>query len=79
MPTLKEFESWLSAAQVMELTGYSEQGVLNLAEERRIRAVRTSLGWLFDPQSVEMFLEPRSSTPPPAVIFRELHEEGREV
>lgn len=55
MPTLKEFETWLSAGQVMEITGYSKQGVINLAEARKIRAVKTTIGWLFDPQSVQMF------------------------
>jgi len=35
--------------------GYSRQGVINLAEDRKIRAVKTRAGWLYDPNSVEEF------------------------
>ncbi len=35
--------------------GYSRQGVINLAEEGKIRAVKTAAGWLYDPDSVDMF------------------------
>lgn len=35
--------------------GWSRQGVINLAESRRIRSVRTAAGWLYDPRSVEDF------------------------
>lgn len=35
--------------------GYSRQGVINLAESRKIRSVRTVAGWLYDPESVEAF------------------------
>ena len=35
--------------------GYSRQYVINLAKERKIRAVKTGAGWLYDPDSVETF------------------------
>ena len=31
------------------------QYVINLAKERKFRAVKTGAGWLYDPESVEMF------------------------
>jgi response regulator RpfG family c-di-GMP phosphodiesterase len=33
--------------------GYSRQYIIRLAEERKIRAVKTAAGWLYDPDSVE--------------------------
>jgi hypothetical protein len=33
------------------------QGVIHLAEARKLRAVKTAAGWLYDPESVEMFAE----------------------
>jgi hypothetical protein len=41
---------------VSKRLGYSRQGVINLAESRKIRSVRTVAGWLYDPESVEVFL-----------------------
>ncbi len=35
--------------------GYSRQYIIKLAKERRIRAVKTGAGWLYDPDSVEAF------------------------
>ncbi len=35
--------------------GYSRQYIIKLAQERRIRAVKTGAGWLYDPDSVESF------------------------
>jgi hypothetical protein len=55
MPTLREFEQWLSTGQVSKKLGRSRQGVINLAEDKCIRAVKTAAGWLYDPQSVEDF------------------------
>jgi len=55
MPTLREFEQWLSTGQVSKRLGRSRQGVINLAEDKSIRAVKTAAGWLYDPQSVEDF------------------------
>ncbi len=30
----------------------SRQGVVYLAEQRKVRAVKTAVGWLYDPDSV---------------------------
>jgi hypothetical protein len=35
--------------------GKSRQGVTWLVENRRLRAVKTQLGWLIDPKAVEEF------------------------
>jgi len=40
---------------VSRTLGYSRQGVINLAVDGRIRAVKTGAGWLYDPDSVEAF------------------------
>jgi hypothetical protein len=55
MPTLREFEQWMSTGQLSKRLGRSRQGVINLAEDKSIRAVKTAAGWLYDPQSVEDF------------------------
>jgi hypothetical protein len=55
MPTLKELERWMGTGQVAKILGYSRQGVINLAKDRKIRAVHTGAGWIYDPDSVEMF------------------------
>jgi excisionase family DNA binding protein len=55
MPTLKQLERWMGTGQVAKRLGYSRQGIINLAEEGKIRAVKTGAGWLYDPDSVEMF------------------------
>jgi hypothetical protein len=34
--------------------------VIDLAEARRLRAVKTAAGWLYDPESVEAFAERES-------------------
>jgi hypothetical protein len=55
MPSLKELERWMGTGQVTKELGYSRQGTINLAEEGKIRAVKTGAGWLYDPDSVEVF------------------------
>jgi hypothetical protein len=55
VPTLKEFEQWISTGQVSKILDRSRQGVINLAEDKEIRAVKTAAGWLYDPQSVKDF------------------------
>ena len=55
MPSLTELEKWMSTSQVSRKLGYSRQGAINLAEARRVRAVKTAAGWLYDPDSVEDF------------------------
>lgn len=55
MVSLKELEKWLSTTQAAHVLGWSRQGVINLAKQKRVRAVRTACGWLYDPESVENF------------------------
>jgi hypothetical protein len=55
MVSLKDLEKWLSTTQTARALGWSRQGVINLAEQKRLRAVRTACGWLYDPKSVEAF------------------------
>jgi excisionase family DNA binding protein len=45
----------MGTGQVANRLGYSRQYVIKLAKERRIRAVKTGAGWLYDPDSVETF------------------------
>ena len=55
MPSLKELETWLSTGQVSKKLGMSRQGVIYLAEQRKVRAVKTAAGWLYDPDTVEVY------------------------
>ena len=55
MPTLKELERWMGTGQVAGKLGYSRQYIINLAKERKIRAVKTGAGWLYDPEIVDQF------------------------
>lgn len=53
MPTIKELERWLPTGQAAKELGKSRQGAMWLAENGRVRAVKTQIGWLYDPKSVE--------------------------
>ncbi len=55
MPSLTELEKWMSTGQVAKRLGYSRQGATDLAHARKVRAVKTAAGWLYDPSSVEDF------------------------
>jgi hypothetical protein len=55
MPSLRELKQWMGTGQVAKHLDYSRQGTINLAEEGKIRAVKTGAGWIYDPDSVEMF------------------------
>jgi hypothetical protein len=55
MPTLKELERWVGTTEAAKLIGYSRQGVINLAEDKKVRAVKTGAGWIYDPDDLEMF------------------------
>jgi excisionase family DNA binding protein len=55
MPSFRELERWMGTGQVAKRLGYSRQGTINLAEEGKIRAVKTGAGWIYDPDSVEAF------------------------
>jgi len=45
----------MSTGQVADKLSYSRQYVINLAKERKIRAVKTGAGWLYDPDSVAVY------------------------
>jgi hypothetical protein len=55
MPTIQEFEKWATTGDVARILGKSRQGIVWLCENRRLRAARTALGWLVDPQDVERY------------------------
>lgn len=55
MPTLSELEKWLTTSQAASILGKSRQGVTWMVEHRKLRAVRTQLGWLLDPAAVEEY------------------------
>jgi hypothetical protein len=55
MPNLKELERWVGTTEAAKRIGYSRQGVINLAEDKKVRAVRTGAGWIYDPDDLEMF------------------------
>ncbi len=57
MPSFKELEKWLSTGQVAKRLGKSRQGVLWLAEAKKLRAVKVACGWIFDPASVSEYAE----------------------
>jgi hypothetical protein len=37
--------------------GKSRQGAMWMAENKRVRAVKTAVGWLYDPEDVEKYVE----------------------
>ena len=45
----------MGTGQVAEKLGYSRQYIIALAKEKKVRAVKTGAGWLYDPDSVEVF------------------------
>lgn len=53
MPSEQEFERWLTTGDAANRLGKSRQGVVWLLENRRLRGVRTALGWLVDPRDVQ--------------------------
>jgi len=57
MVSLRELETWLSTGQAARALGRSRQGVIDLAEARHLRAVKTAAGWLYDPKSIADFAE----------------------
>ena len=62
MPSLKELESWLSTSQAAKRMGKTRQGAMWMAENKRVRAVKTACGWLFDPKGVEEVERAKSKT-----------------
>jgi len=55
MPTIKELEAWMTTGDAASRLGKTVQGVKWLLENRRLRGVRTRLGWLIDPATVEEY------------------------
>ena len=60
MPTLKEFEKWLTTSDSASRMGKTRQGVVWMLENGRLRGVRTALGWLVDPQDAARFVPERA-------------------
>ncbi len=60
MPTLKEFERWLTTGQTASKLDKSRQGVTWLVENKKLRAVKTQTGWLIDPKAVEDYAQKES-------------------
>lgn len=58
--SIEEVESWLSPSQAGRLLGTSGQWVTHLARNRKLRGVKTALGWLVDPDDVKRMAEKRS-------------------
>ena len=55
MPSLSEFEHWLTTGQAARKLGKSRQGVTWLVENKKLRAVKTQAGWLIDPDAVAVY------------------------
>src|SRR3954466_10847985 len=56
---VKEVESWLSPSEAGEILGTSGQWVTTLARNKKLDAVRTSLGWLINPADVDRLANER--------------------
>ena len=56
---MKEIESWLSPSEAGRLLGTSGQWVTRLARTGKLDGVRTSLGWLVNPEEVDRLAEER--------------------
>jgi len=54
---MSEFEEWLTTSQAASKLGKSRQGVTWMVENRKLRAVKTQLGWLIDPKAVDKFVD----------------------
>ncbi len=59
MVELRELECWLTAGQTARELECSVQWVRALLEAGRLRGCRTRLGWLVDPQSLELYRRER--------------------
>ncbi len=56
---LKEIEKWWSPSEAARKLETSGQWVTHLAREGKIRGVKTSLGWLLDPEDVKAMAQER--------------------
>lgn len=57
---LREIENWLSPSEAGKLLGTSGQWVTQLARSGRLDGVRTSLGWLVNPEDVDRLARERT-------------------
>ncbi len=55
MPSESEFATWFTTSEAAEKLDRTRQGVVWLCENNRLHAVRTKLGWLIKPSSVEAY------------------------
>jgi hypothetical protein len=58
--SVREVERWLSPSQAGRVLGTSGQWVTHLARAKKLRGVKTALGWLVDPEDVERMAEKRN-------------------
>jgi hypothetical protein len=59
VPTMTEIEGWLTTGDAASRLGKTRQGIKFMLGEQRLRGVRTQLGWLIDPASIEEYEERR--------------------
>lgn len=57
---IREIEDWLSPSEASKLLGTSGQWVTQLARAGRLDGVRTSLGWLVNPEDVDRLAKERT-------------------
>lgn len=57
--SVREIESWLSPSEAGAVLGTSGQWVTQLARAGKLDGVRTSLGWLVNPDDVERLANER--------------------
>lgn len=50
MPTVKEFETWITTPEAAALLGITRQGLRKRLENRKYEAANTKLGWLINPK-----------------------------
>ncbi len=56
MPSVKEFEGWLTTSEAAKELGRTRQGIhWMIDKERLLVAAHTKLGILIDPKSIEEF------------------------
>lgn len=57
---IREIEDWLSPSEASKLLGTSGQWVTQLARSGRLDGIRTSLGWLVNPEDVDRLAKERT-------------------
>lgn len=57
---IREIEDWLSPSEAGKLLGTSGQWVTQLARTGRLDGIRTSLGWLVNPEDVDRVAKERT-------------------